>query len=122
MASPRIKNNHQEITLVFIRLFVFVAIVLIIGLSVWLTAVVGGLPWGYAAAIAGITAGVTGFFLLFFGSLYEVNTFTCSNCGQTDRVLKHIGTYNCFNCGTLYYIYDRENTKLNNQQDMEQCV
>ena len=122
MASPRIKNNRQEVALVFIRLFAFVAVVLIIGLSAWLTAVVAGLPWGFAAAIAGIAAGVTGFFLLFLGSLYEVNTFTCSNCGQTDRVLKHIGTYKCFNCDTLYYIYDRETTKLNSQPNMGQCV
>ncbi len=122
MASPRIKNNAQEVTLVFARIVAFVSIVLVIGLAGWVTAAMAGAPWGFAGAIGGAAAGVAGFFLLVCGSFYEVTTFTCPECGQTDRVLKHIGTYNCFKCGKLYYIYDNEADKVTLQQHIQQSV
>ncbi len=108
MASPRIKNNYQEVTLIFVRILAYITILLIAGFSAWLTAVVAGASWGLAGAISGAAAGLAGFFLLVCGSLYEVNTFTCRSCDHSDRVLRHIGTYNCYNCGALYYIYDNE--------------
>lgn len=112
MASPRIKNNYQEVTLVFTRILAFVSVVLIVGLSAWITAVVAGAPWGFAAAIGGSVAGVAGFFMLICGSPYEVRTFTCPNCGHSDRTLKDIGYYNCFNCGTKYFIYNQESSTI----------
>jgi hypothetical protein len=108
LASPRIKNNYQEAALIFVRILAFASVVLIVGLSAWVTAVVAGLSWGLAGAIGGAIAGVAGFFMLVCGSLYEVKIFTCPACNHTDRTLKHIGYYNCFNCGAKYYIYENE--------------
>ncbi|AGL01558.1 hypothetical protein [Desulfoscipio gibsoniae] len=108
MASPRLKAPGQGGALSGARVVAFIFVVLTVGFSGWLTAVVAGAPVGLASAIGGALAGVVGFFMLVFGSLYEVRTFTCPSCGQTDQTLKHIGSYNCFNCGATYYIHDKE--------------
>ncbi|SFG00372.1 hypothetical protein SAMN05660649_00435 [Desulfotomaculum arcticum] len=108
MASPRLKNNYQEAALSIIRILTFTAVTLIVGLSVWLTAVVAGASWGLAGAIGGTIAGITGFCILVCGSLYEVKNFTCPSCGKSDHTLKQIGYYNCSECGTKYHIYDKE--------------
>ncbi|SFR09994.1 hypothetical protein [Desulfoscipio geothermicus] len=112
MASPRVKNSYQEAALSWIRVLAFTVVVLIVGFSAWLTAVVAGATWGLAAAIGGSLAGVAGFLMLACGSLYEVGHFTCPACGHSDKVLKQIGYYNCFNCDTKYYVYDNEIKEL----------
>lgn len=122
MASPRLKNNYQEVTLVFSRILAFASVVLIVGLSTWVTAVVAGASWGFAGAIGGATAGTAGFFLLIWGSLFEVVTFNCPNCGQTDRTLKHIGYYNCYNCGSEYYIYGEETYPVGTETATVPCA
>lgn len=108
MASPRIKNVYQEVALSFSRFLAFSSVVLIAGFSTFLTAIVAGVSVGLAGAVGGSIAGVVGFLMLVFGSLYEVSSFTCSSCGHTDKVLKQIGYYNCFNCDTKYYIYNND--------------
>ncbi|TYO94951.1 hypothetical protein LX24_01967 [Desulfallas thermosapovorans DSM 6562] len=113
MASPRLKEPGQGGALSGARVLSFVFVVLTVGCSACLIAIMAGVPVGFASAIGGAVAGVVGFFILAFGSLYEVKTITCSACGQTDQTLKHIGTYNCFNCSTKYYVYDREVKSIN---------
>lgn len=108
MASPRLKEPCQGGALSGARVLAFVFVVLTVGFSAWLTAVVAGAPVGLSSAIGGLVAGVLGFFILVCGSLYEVRTVTCTSCGQNDQTLKHIGSYNCFNCGAKYYVYDKE--------------
>ncbi len=112
MASPRLKDSCQESSLIFTRVLAFVSILLIVGFAIWITAVVAGAPWGFAGAIGGATAGVAGFFMLTFGNFFDVRSFTCPNCGHTDRTLQDIGYYNCFNCDTKYHIDAKEALKL----------
>lgn len=119
MASPRLKSSSQEAALMFVRVVTFISVVLIVGFAAWLTAVIAGLPQGLAAAIGGSIAGVVGFFMLAFGSLYEVKVFTCPNCQHTDKTLKQIGYYNCFNCGTKYHIYNKEVRVINEVRSIE---
>ncbi|WP_051273302.1 hypothetical protein [Desulfotruncus alcoholivorax] len=108
MASPRLKDIYQEAALSVVRILTFTVVTLIVGLSVWLTSVVAGASWGLAGAIGGSIAGLTGFFILVCGSLYEVKNFTCPSCGKSDHTLKQIGYYNCSGCGSKYHIYDNE--------------
>ncbi|HBX22017.1 MAG TPA: hypothetical protein DEF34_00055 [Desulfotomaculum sp.] len=112
MASPRLKDNCQELSLIFSRLLAFVSVLLIVGFATWMIAVVAGAPWGFAGAIGGATAGVVGFFMLLCGKFFDVRTFTCPNCGHSDRTLQDIGYYNCFNCNTEYHIAEKEVYKL----------
>lgn len=108
MASPRIKNDYQEVTLVFSRILAFVAVIVVVGLTAWVIAMVAGAPWGFASAIGGSVAGLVGFFMLICSSPFDIKVFTCPQCNHTDRTLQDIGYYNCHNCGTLYHISDGE--------------
>lgn len=112
MASPRIKNSFQAGALSGARVLAFAAITLIVGFAVWLIAVVAGASWGLGGAIGGSLAGITGFCILVFGSLYEEKYFTCPSCGRSDLTLKQIGYYNCSACGAKYHLYDKEITSI----------
>lgn len=108
MASPRLKTDSQETALMFVRVLAFFTVIFIVGLATWLIAFVAGVPQGIAAAAGGSLAGVVGFLILAFGSMFEERVFTCPNCQHTDKTLRRIGYYNCFNCGTEYRIWDKE--------------